>query len=57
MKRAGYTAASAYDMDDMTYHYINGTNQLEYVDDAASVILVTLVIKPPAIMPMMPLEI
>ncbi|MFZ1634304.1 MAG: RHS repeat-associated core domain-containing protein [Chitinophagales bacterium] len=36
MKRAGYTAASAYDMDDMTYHYINGTNQLEYVDDAAS---------------------
>ncbi len=28
--------SSNYDMDDFTYHYISGTNKLEYVDDAVS---------------------
>lgn len=27
---------SSTDMDDMTYHYISGTNQLDYVDDAVT---------------------
>ncbi|MBP7400250.1 MAG: hypothetical protein KA954_11720, partial [Chitinophagales bacterium] len=38
MERGGNsaTAIDPYDMDELTYNYITGTNQLDYVTDAAT---------------------